>query len=114
MLRLSLRSALRRTFASSTKISDVYRKLPGRDRLHQPLGVPPSGTDADAVRAKWGSNAMDLVQKASTISVKGPVAICNGGDGALGHPLEYIQVNRADSQYPAICKYCGAKFVAEH
>jgi uncharacterized Zn-finger protein len=112
--RTSLRTVLRRTLGTPTKLSDARHGAAPRVPLHQPLGVAPPGTDADAVRSKWGSNAMDLVQKASVIAVKGPVAICDGGGGPLGHPLEYIQVHRADSEYPAICKYCGAKFVADH
>lgn len=78
---------------------------------HQPLGVPPDGTDIDEVRSKWGSNAMDLIQAAPPVYVKGPVAICDGGGGALGHPIEYIQLKRADPRFPAVCKYCGTKFI---
>lgn len=80
--------------------------------LHQPLGVPPAGTDSEAVRSKWGSNGMDMVQVADVFEVPGPVATCDGGGGPLGHPIEYIQIDRADAQFPAVCKYCGNKFMA--
>lgn len=55
---------------------------------------------------------MDLVQSAEPVKVYGPVAVCDGGGGPLGHPIEYIQISRADAMYPAVCKYCGQKFVA--
>jgi uncharacterized Zn-finger protein len=40
------------------------------------------------------------------IEVDGHVAICDGGGGALGHPVEYIQLDTI-SKEPAVCKYCG-------
>lgn len=84
-----------------------------RTKLHQPLGTVPAGTDAAAVRDKFGSNAMDLIQAADTVEVDGAVAVCDGGGGALGHPLEYIKILVADGADagPQICKYCGTKFV---
>lgn len=45
------------------------------------------------------------------------MAICDGGGGALGHPLEYIKVgNRADYESPeevakgVACIYCGLRY----
>ena len=35
--------------------------------------------------------------------------VCDGGGGALGHPIEYIQLNKISDE-PAICKYCGLRF----
>lgn len=37
------------------------------------------------------------------------VAVCDGGSGALGHPVEYIQLDTV-SNAPQICKYCGLRF----
>ena len=34
----------------------------------------------------------------------------SSGGGALGHPLEYIQLNTADG-LPQRCKYCNLKFI---
>lgn len=101
---------LRRMIISSTPSRLASTRVP----LHQPLGVPVAGTDTEAVRSKWGSNAMDLVQSAEVTKVSGPVAICDGGGGPLGHPIEYIQLDRADAQFPAVCKYCGRKFISDH
>lgn len=33
---------------------------------------------------------------------------CDGGNGPLGHPLEFITLERGAE---AICKYCGRHFV---
>ena len=41
------------------------------------------------------------------------VLVCDGGGGALGHPLEYIQLNTTLKE-PQICKYCGLRFIAKH
>lgn len=76
---------------------------------HLPLGVPPPATDAAAVAAKWSSDAMARVAAAPVTFVPGRLATCDGGGGSLGHPLEFIKL---DSPYPAVCKYCGAKFMS--
>ena len=55
------------------------------------------------------SNAEALINKVPVIEVSGHVAVCDGGGGALGHPVEYIQLDTV-SQEPAICKYCGLRF----
>jgi len=39
---------------------------------------------------------------------------CNGGDTGLGHPVEYIQLNKVDLNEPATCKYCGLRFIRAH
>lgn len=100
------RKALTRAFADTTS---------RRPRLHQPLGSVPAGTDPQAVRSKWGSDAMDKIQETATIEVDSNVAICNGGGGALGHPVEYIKLLVSDEDAgPQVCKYCGLKFVRKH
>ena len=43
------------------------------------------------------------------IDVAGVTAVCDGGGGALGHPVEYIQLNTVSDE-PAVCKYCGLRF----
>ena len=57
---------------------------------------------------KHRSNALELIEKVDVIEVEGEMAICDGGGGALGHPLEYISLQR-----PGVierCKYCGLRF----
>lgn len=36
---------------------------------------------------KHRSNALELIQKVPPIEVDGDIAVCDGGGGALGHPL---------------------------
>jgi NADH dehydrogenase (ubiquinone) Fe-S protein 6 len=66
---------------------------------------------------KHRSNALELLQQQPVIEVEGDMAICDGGGGALGHPLEYIKVgNRADYESPeevakgVACIYCGLRY----
>ena len=33
------------------------------------------------------------------------------GGGAMGHPVEYIQLNKIKLSEPEVCKYCGLRFV---
>jgi NADH dehydrogenase (ubiquinone) Fe-S protein 6 len=57
---------------------------------------------------KHRSNALELIEKHPIVEVEGERAICDGGGGPLGHPLEYISLQR-----PGVveqCKYCGLRF----
>jgi NADH dehydrogenase (ubiquinone) Fe-S protein 6 len=45
--------------------------------------------------------------------VDGHVAVCDGGSGALGHPIEYIQLDTI-SDKPQYCKYCGIRYMSTH
>lgn len=55
------------------------------------------------------SNAQELVNKVPVIEVDGHLAVCDGGSGALGHPIEYIQLDTVSNK-PAVCKYCGLRY----
>jgi len=88
---------------------NVSRGEPAPTFQHLPLGVPPPSTDKAAVATKWSSDAMERIAAAPVTVVAGRVAMCDGGGGALGHPLEFIKL---DAPYPAVCKYCGAKFIS--
>jgi len=59
---------------------------------------------------KHRSNALELIQKVPPIEVEGDMAVCDGGGGALGHPLEYIKVGYRGGK-PVSCVYCGLKYV---
>jgi NADH dehydrogenase (ubiquinone) Fe-S protein 6 len=56
------------------------------------------------------SNAEQLIDKAPIIDVHGSVAVCDGGGGALGHPIEFIQLNMVAEGIENTCKYCGLRF----
>lgn len=59
---------------------------------------------------KHRSNGLELIQKVPPIEVEGDVAVCDGGGGALGHPLEYIKVGNRNGE-PVSCIYCGLRYV---
>jgi NADH dehydrogenase (ubiquinone) Fe-S protein 6 len=58
------------------------------------------------------SNAEALVNKVPVILVQGSTAICEGGGGALGHPVEYIQLETRRGT-PSTCKYCGLRYAKD-
>ncbi len=80
--------------------------------------------------------AQDLIASVAPIEVEGLIARCDGGaappvgaadaapvgahahahccptgGGALGHPVEFIQLNKVNVSAPEVCKYCGLRFV---
>lgn len=59
------------------------------------------------------SNAEKLVNDVPVIDVEGHVAVCDGGSGALGHPIEYIQLDTISNE-PQVCKYCGLRYKMAH
>ncbi|XP_047327616.1 NADH dehydrogenase [ubiquinone] iron-sulfur protein 6, mitochondrial [Impatiens glandulifera] len=67
--------------------------------------------------AKWMQDTskkspMELINEVPPIKVQGRIAACEGDNNpALGHPIEFICL---DLDQPAICKYCGLRFVQDH
>eukprot|EP00051_Salpingoeca_urceolata_P023698 m.407736 g.407736 ORF g.407736 m.407736 type:complete len:183 (-) comp20140_c1_seq21:175-723(-) len=56
--------------------------------------------------------AADLIDQVPPIVVDGRKVACDGGDGNLGHPKVFINL---DQPGPQACGYCGLRFVqAEH
>eukprot|EP00271_Cylindrocystis_brebissonii_P005178 TRINITY_DN1712_c0_g1_i1.p1 TRINITY_DN1712_c0_g1~~TRINITY_DN1712_c0_g1_i1.p1 ORF type:complete len:136 (+),score=25.70 TRINITY_DN1712_c0_g1_i1:260-667(+) len=52
---------------------------------------------------------MELINAVPPIQVEGNIAICEGvRNPALGHPVEYINLNPPS---PQVCKYCGLRYV---
>ncbi|XP_031501762.1 NADH dehydrogenase [ubiquinone] iron-sulfur protein 6, mitochondrial [Nymphaea colorata] len=64
--------------------------------------------------AKWMQDTsrkspMELINEVPPIKVKGRIVACEGDTNpALGHPIEFICL---DLKEPAICKYCGLRYV---
>ncbi|XWS57358.1 hypothetical protein CRYUN_Cryun09bG0167700 [Craigia yunnanensis] len=57
---------------------------------------------------------MELINEVPPIKVEGRIVACEGvanNDPALGHPIEFICL---DLKEPAVCKYCGLRYVQEH
>ena len=45
------------------------------------------------------------------VDVAGEVAMCDGGGGATGHPIEYIKLElREGAGAINTCKYCGVRY----
>ncbi|CCI10373.1 unnamed protein product [Albugo candida] len=62
----------------------------------------------DTVRHR--SDAEVRIAKLPIVEVEGSFAVCDGGGGALGHPLEYIQLDTVERYEPQTCKYCGIRY----
>lgn len=50
------------------------------------------------------------VDTLDTRVVDTPVVACNGGGGALGHPLVYLNLG---DEGEVVCPYCSRRFVLE-
>ncbi|KAL5568240.1 hypothetical protein UlMin_024815 [Ulmus minor] len=67
--------------------------------------------------AKWTQDLskkspMELINEVPPIKVEGRIVACEGDTNpALGHPIEYICL---DLKEPAVCKYCGLRYVQDH
>lgn len=67
--------------------------------------------------AKWMQDTskkspMELINEVPPIKVEGRIVACEGdNDLALGHPIEFICL---DKEEPAVCKYCGLRYVQDH
>ncbi|KDP21769.1 hypothetical protein JCGZ_00556 [Jatropha curcas] len=55
---------------------------------------------------------MELINEIPPIKVEGRIVACEGDTNpALGHPIEFICL---DLKEPAVCKYCGLRYVQDH
>lgn len=59
-------------------------------------------------------SAQEYIDDVPVIEVDGPTAICDGGDPRLGHPIQFIQLNKVHPETPSTCKYCGLRFIQAH
>eukprot|EP00519_Triparma_laevis_P005532 CAMPEP_0182499682 /NCGR_PEP_ID=MMETSP1321-20130603/7896_1 /TAXON_ID=91990 /ORGANISM="Bolidomonas sp., Strain RCC1657" /LENGTH=60 /DNA_ID=CAMNT_0024703917 /DNA_START=192 /DNA_END=374 /DNA_ORIENTATION=+ len=58
---------------------------------------------------------MSQVFQVEPIEVEGDIAVCEGGAGALGHPVEYItlKVHSSTDRLAGVCKYCSLRYVGK-
>ena len=57
------------------------------------------------------SNAEELINNLPIVHVKSNTARCSGvNELGLGHPIQYIQLDRRNKYTPAVCKWCGLRF----
>ena len=47
---------------------------------------------------------------APVIEVPANVAMCDGGGGAMGHPIEFIKLELRDGAKGVACRYCGLRY----
>jgi len=92
-------ASIRRNFGTEKIDKESLKK----EALKEATGVIPNAHH---------SNAEKLINSVGVIKVKGSMAICDGGGGSLGHPIEYIQLE-LQNQVPSICKYCGLRYVKD-
>lgn len=57
------------------------------------------------------SDAQERIAALPPVEVKGTVAMCDGGGGATGHPIEWIQLDKREGRQPETCKYCGVRYI---
>jgi uncharacterized Zn-finger protein len=57
------------------------------------------------------TNAEELINALPIVEVDGDTARCTGvNELGLGHPVQYIQLNRRHEHTPTTCKWCGLRF----
>ena len=57
------------------------------------------------------SNAEELINAMPVIDVHGKVARCSGvNELGLGHPVQYIQLDKRHKYTPVTCKWCGLQY----
>ncbi len=73
--------------------------------------IPP--TQPQYTHGAHRSDAEEVVAQYPITEVEGTVALCDGGGGAMGHPIEYIQLNTVAEEVSE-CKYCGLRYKMKH
>lgn len=57
------------------------------------------------------TNAEELINAMPIVEVDGDTARCSGvNEMGLGHPVQYIQINKRVPNSPTTCKWCGLRF----
>ncbi|EGC30033.1 hypothetical protein DICPUDRAFT_42045 [Dictyostelium purpureum] len=68
---------------------------------------PPS----DVFNVKPVESAENLIHQVKPIEVQDSKIGCDGGNGPLGHPMVYINL---EGNTPQSCGYCGLRFIQKH
>jgi len=56
------------------------------------------------------SDAELRVARVPVVEVAADVAMCDGGGGSTGHPVEYIKLDLREGHAINPCKYCGVRY----
>ncbi|TFJ81836.1 hypothetical protein NSK_007083 [Nannochloropsis salina CCMP1776] len=118
-----LRNSITRQLATVKAAFRVQRSVHALAIMSAPsrrcFSVPPSSSppsnpsNSPYTHGAHRSNAEELVAQFPVTEVHGTVALCDGGGGAMGHPIEYIQLNTVGEEV-ATCKYCGLQYKMAH
>jgi uncharacterized Zn-finger protein len=93
---------------STRAIWGVVRKWITSDRNKISPGVFRPGYDDNPADLYEPTPAEELIHEVPPKVIHGSSAACDGGGGALGHPLIYINL---DKPGPHDCGYCGLRFI---
>ncbi|XP_010558646.1 PREDICTED: NADH dehydrogenase [ubiquinone] iron-sulfur protein 6, mitochondrial-like [Tarenaya hassleriana] len=99
---------------ASSLLKNLIRSqvLPLSRRNHSLIGTQISNHTAKWMQDTSKKSPMELINEVPPIKVGGRIVACEGDtDPALGHPIEFICL---DLDEPAVCKYCGLRYVQDH
>ena len=96
-----LKTIFSRSSLSAVRCAKQIRMFSAHSSLTEATGV---------TGKKHRSNAEDLVAKSKIYYIDGPMAVCDGGGGSLGHPIQYIGLDTVEKGQVVSCKYCSTKF----
>ncbi|GMH80961.1 hypothetical protein TL16_g08769 [Triparma laevis f. inornata] len=91
------------------KINDKHRS----NGMKQVFDVPPIEVDGDvAGKLSPKINEPHIKQQTLTTTLN---IVCEGGAGALGHPVEYItlKIHSSTDRLAGVCKYCSLRYVGK-
>ncbi|KAL3650624.1 hypothetical protein CASFOL_007027 [Castilleja foliolosa] len=99
-----------------TMASQLMKTLTGSSNSRSLSGIVGSEITTSHTQ-KWMQDTskkspMDLINEVPPIKVHDRIVACEGdNDPALGHPIEFICLDKAE---PAVCKYCGLRYEQDH
>jgi NADH dehydrogenase (ubiquinone) Fe-S protein 6 len=101
MIRLPL-LAVRRTAAAAAR----FRGFPA-------ASFSTHAYHPDPYSNKHKSISEALVNAQPVVLCHSTTAVCDGGGGAMGHPIEFITLESKNPWEPQDCKYCGTKYLGD-
>ena len=58
------------------------------------------------------TNAEELINEMPIVKVRGSVVRCTGVQGmGLGHPVQYLQLDKRHKHTPVTCPWCGMRYM---
>lgn len=89
----------------------MVRSFAAKVSAKQPTEASENSANSPHLHGQFRSNAEKRVKEIPVIEVEGNLAVCEGGGGSLGHPIEYIQLDKVNnSNEPSTCLYCGLRY----